>query len=83
VKEVAPGPMGQFPEGKSEPGDEGQIKTLVSSDGTNVRVDFGKPIAWFAMPKPQALVFAFAVLEHCGIKIEHKIQQDPAPGPPA
>jgi len=82
VKENAPGATGNFPDGKSEATDEGQVKMLISHDDKLVRVEFGKPVAWFAMPKSQALTFGFSLLEHCGVKIEHKIQQDPAPGEP-
>jgi len=84
VKQNAPGPTGEFPDGKVDANDdEGGTKMLISENAGNVRIDFGQPLAWFAMPKPQALTFAFTVLERCGIKIEHKIQQDPAPGAPA
>lgn len=68
---------------------QGQLKMLVSSDGESVRLEFGDAAKWdeghilVTMPKPQALTFAFSVLEHCGVKIEHKLQQDPAPGEPA
>lgn len=74
------GPTGQFPDGKLEENDEGQIKMLISSSEKHIRIDFGKPVAWFAMEKSQALTFAFNVLSHCGVKIEHQIQQDPAKG---
>ncbi len=83
VKQVAPGATGEFPDGKLDASDEGGIKMLISENAGNVRIDFGQPLAWFAMPKPQALTFAFTVLERCRVKIEHKIQQDPAPGEPA
>lgn len=60
--------------------DEAELKLLIGHDDKLVRIEFGKPIAWIAMPKAQALEFAFSVLSHCGVQIEHKVQQDPAPG---
>ena len=54
------------------------IKASIRSNENFVRIEFANPIAWFEMPKPQALTFAFTILEHCGVKIEHQIQQDPA-----
>jgi hypothetical protein len=61
---------------------ETQIKMVVAHDDKVVSIEFGQPTAWISMPTAQALQFAFSVLEHCGVKIEHKIQQDPAPGAP-
>lgn len=51
---------------------------MISHNDKLVRFDFGTPTAWIAMPKAQALTFAFTILEHCGVKIEQQIQQDPA-----
>jgi hypothetical protein len=82
VREL-PGPTGQFPDGKLDASDQGEVKLLVSNNDTQVRLDFGTPVAWFAMPKPDALTFAFTILQHCGVTIQHQIQQDLAPGPPA
>lgn len=69
VKAAQPGPTGEFPQGKLNPTDEGELKMAISHDEKLVRIDFGKPTAWFAMPKSQALTFAFAVLDHCGVQI--------------
>lgn len=53
-----------------EPIAEGELKMQLSHDEQNVRLDFGKPAAWIAMPRAQALTFAFAILDHCGVKVE-------------
>jgi len=58
--------------------DELQMK--ITSDEKSVRFDFGKPVAWIAMPKPQALTFAFTVLNHCGVEIQ---QHDLTKGKPS
>jgi hypothetical protein len=58
-------------------------KVSIRSDEQFVQISFADALAWFQMLKPQALTFAFAILEHCGVQIEHKIQQDPAKGEPA
>lgn len=58
-----------------EPIHAGELKMQVTHDGEFVRLDFGKPAAWIAMPKAQALTFAFTVLEHCGVNVE--MQQIP------
>jgi len=70
VKENAPGATGNFPDGQSEATDQGEVKMLVSHDDNLVRIELGKPVAWFAMPKSQALTFAFVILNHCGVEIQ-------------
>lgn len=56
-----------------------EYRMQVSHDDRNVRIDFGDPVAWISMPKAQAITFAFAVLDHCGVKIE----MQPVPPPEA
>jgi len=80
VKQITPGATGAFPEGKLDEHDQGQLRMLVSHDEKNVRLDFGKSVAWIAMPTNEALTIAFAILEHCGVVIEHKVMQNPAKG---
>lgn len=63
---------------RMEPIAEGELKMQISHDAEHVRFDFGKPAAWIAMPKSQALTFAFAVLDHCGVAVE----MQPVPGTP-
>lgn len=72
------GPTGKFPDGKLDDTDEGEVKMRISHNDQLVRIDFGKATAWFAMPKSQALTFAFTILDHCGVKIE----MQPVPGTP-
>lgn len=55
------------------------IQMKIMHDEKIVRVEFERLTKWFAMPTPQALQFAFAMLEHCGVKIEYK---PAAPGNP-
>jgi hypothetical protein len=63
------GPTGKFPQGKFGPHDEGELQFGVAHDSQgNVHVNFGKPVAWFALPKPQAINFAKLILRHAGAK---------------
>jgi len=62
---------------------EAQVKMMISHDENAISIEFGRSTAWISMPKSQALQFGFSVLEHCGVKIEHQIQQNPAPEEPA
>lgn len=63
------GPTGQFPDGKLNADDEGEIQLGVTHDADGlVRVNFGKPIAWLAMPKETAIMFAHMLLKHAGVK---------------
>ena len=57
----ATGGTGIFGRGQLAPSDgedEGDIRIAVAADGDLVRIDFGKPVAWLALPKENALGFA-------------------------
>ena len=61
-----PGPTGDYPHGKLAADDRGGINIAITGfnapDGERmVRLDFGYPIDWLAVPSEQALVFAEAV----------------------
>lgn len=54
----------RFPDGCSEPGDEGELSLAVSSGVRLVRIDFGKPVAWFSMLPEMADALADALRNH-------------------
>lgn len=56
------GPTGRFPEGKLDSTDEGALTIAISTQGGNVRVDFGTKTRWIAFPPDQALAFASAIV---------------------
>ena len=58
------GATGEFPEGKLDETDEGELRLVVGGykDGT-VAINFGKPIAWLGMKPQQAADFATAILK--------------------
>ena len=60
------GATGEFPEGKLSEDDEGELTTAVGFDEnfTNVIVKFGKPVAWFGLPKKSAIEFAQVILKY-------------------
>lgn len=41
----------------------------VSADELSVRVEFPRALQWVIMAKPQAVQFAIALLQHCGVTI--------------
>jgi len=51
------GPTGKFPDGKLDPSDEGELAIGIATDKKNgvIRIHFGKPIAWFALKKDEAM----------------------------
>ena len=59
-----PGPTGEFPEGKLDESDEGELKFLIGHANGNVLLDFGKPVKWLAMPPGNARAIAEALLVH-------------------
>lgn len=66
VAEEKLGSTGEFPRGKIAPDDQGEISFRVGSDVENdvVRVEFGQPVAWLAMPPKNALKLARKLTGH-------------------
>jgi len=63
------GATGKFPDGKLTPNDEGELQLGLASDSAGrVHFNFGKPIAWFAMERGQAIDLARLILRHAGVK---------------
>lgn len=60
----AVGPTGRFPKGKLNPTDEGELAFTVKKEKGQVRVDFGSPVAWFAMSPDLALQVAASLVKH-------------------
>lgn len=54
------GATGRFPDGIDGADDEGELQLAVAADlGSNLlRIVFGKPVGWLALPKIQAIGFA-------------------------
>src|ERR1700691_2146243 len=52
------GATGEFPQGKLNKHDEGELRMRIGHKGTEVLIEFGKPVAWVGMPKDNALEFA-------------------------
>jgi hypothetical protein len=59
------GATGQFPFGKMRPDDQGELAIAMGTDVKNgvVRMEFGKPVAWLALPASQARQLANLLLE--------------------
>jgi hypothetical protein len=64
------GPTGRFPQGVLNAADEGELQFGIGRDPLDglVHVDFGKPVAWFAMSPESAVGFAKLLLKHAGAK---------------
>ncbi len=56
------GATGKFPHGKLGDDDEGALKMAISGRDGNVTINFGKPVAWLAMPPDQAITFASLIV---------------------
>jgi hypothetical protein len=59
----------QFPRGKISRDDNGGVMIGVVWDPANglVRINFGVPVAWLAMPKEKAAEFAMMILKAAGV----------------
>jgi hypothetical protein len=59
------GPTGAFPYGKLDPDDEGELSVAIAADRSQgvVRFEFGKPVAFLALPAAHARTLAAVLLE--------------------
>ena len=57
------GATGKFPGGKLNDDDEGELRTIIKTDGDNVVIDFGKSVAWLALPKKDAIALGKILIE--------------------
>jgi hypothetical protein len=64
------GATGEFPRGKLDPTDNGEITLGVAFDpeANLVRIEFGTPVAWLAMDRNQAIALARSILLKAGIR---------------
>lgn len=60
IKHLKLGATGRFPEGKVDETDEGELRLALTADVRQgvVRLAFGKPVAWFALPADRARALA-------------------------
>lgn len=58
------GATGQFPDGKVNAEDEGELRFAVAHDRDLVQVNFGKPVAWFSLPPESAKHLATLLIKH-------------------
>ena len=66
---MKPGATGKYPQGSYGRHDEGELTFGVVRDNYgNVRVEFGKPVAWLALPPETAINLARLLLKHAGAK---------------
>jgi hypothetical protein len=52
------GATGEFPDGRLDDTDEGELQIAISSGQGVVRIDFGKKVAWLALPPASARALA-------------------------
>ena len=55
------GPTGNFPHGKLNDQDKGELAVAISSEKGMVRIDFGTPVNWVCLPPDMALAFASVI----------------------
>jgi len=58
------GPTGEFPEGKLNPDDAGELKFAIGSHNDLVVIDFNTPVTWLALPPETAREMASHLIRH-------------------
>jgi hypothetical protein len=57
------GATGDFPRGKLNADDEGGLILAITVIDQTLRIEFGKPIAWLAMSRDEAIGFAELIMQ--------------------
>lgn len=60
--------MNQYPRGKLNDDDEGMLNIAIGERDQTVIIDFGKPVVWIGMSKPEIVQFATTLLKRAGAK---------------
>ena len=63
---IALGATGQFPQGKLNEDDEGEIAIGIARDGNKVLLNFGQPVAWIGFDADQAIQIATDLVKRAG-----------------
>lgn len=53
-----------YPYGKLNQEDEGELTLAIRVEGNAVRIDFGKPVSWLGLPPQEARGLAELLLKH-------------------
>ena len=53
----------QYPNGKLNNNDLGELPIKIGNEKGNVAIDFGQPTAWIALPPDQAVEFALMIIK--------------------
>lgn len=56
--------LGEFPDGKLNPNDEGALVVAIGSEGGRVVIRFPKAVAWIGFTPEQALDIASSLIDH-------------------
>lgn len=54
----------------SENNATGETQVTVESNEQFVKINFGRPLAWFVIPKEHALALGISLMQHSGAKLE-------------
>lgn len=56
--------LGEFPDGKLSPDDEGAIAMAVGHVAGRVKLSFGKPVAWLGLRPQEVVELAQLLIDH-------------------
>jgi hypothetical protein len=65
IKDFKLGATGRYPFGRSGPDDDGELRAAVAVDRAQglIRIEFGTPVAWLALPSGYARDLARLLVE--------------------
>ena len=63
MKKITLGATGNYPQGKLNNDDEGELRMAIVSKGKTVVIDFGKPVHWLGMSREEARAFGELIIQ--------------------
>jgi len=61
------GPTNEFPDGKINENDMGELRLGIGTTNDNVVIDFGTSLTWLAFSKQEAIEFARIITEKANL----------------
>lgn len=63
MEKINLGATGEFPQGKLNDDDEGELRMAIITKEKTVIIDFGKPVHWLGMSRDEARAFGELIIQ--------------------
>jgi hypothetical protein len=64
------GPSGEYPQGKLDETDKGELTMAVTRVDDVIRIDFGTSVEWIGMSTDEAIGLAMLLMRHAHVQVK-------------